>query len=173
MALLSVPLLATSSEEAQIKSDEGFSLEAYRDRGGWAVGWGHHQPYHSVISLEEAERLFEEDYTKARGYALRAAPEAPEEVVDILTNMAYNLGGAGLNNFNNMLEHVNRKCYEEAAFEMVRSDWYDQVGLRAVRLSFRMFKLGNVGSDCQPTLTWSGGEWREEPRGTTRGQDKG
>lgn len=143
MALLFVPLLGISSEEAQIKSDEGLRLEAYRDGRGWSVGWGHHQPTYSQISLEEAERLFEEDYTKAREYALKAAPGAPDEVTDILTNMAYNLGATGLSKFKRVLFYVKEGCYENASEEMAKSDWYHQVGDRSVRLVGRMFRLGN------------------------------
>ena len=50
--------------ESFIKRNEGLSLKAYRDAGGWSIGYGHHSKSvrpGQVISKAQAERYFAED----------------------------------------------------------------------------------------------------------------
>ena len=50
--------------ESFIKRNEGLSLKAYPDAGGWSIGYGHHSKSvrpGQVISKAQAERYFAED----------------------------------------------------------------------------------------------------------------
>ncbi len=57
---------------------------------------------------------------------------------NVLGNMAYNLGAAGLKKFPKMLEAIGRSAWDEAADQMKDSAWYSQVGVRARRLEKEM-----------------------------------
>jgi lysozyme len=68
--------------------------------------------------------------------------EMPEECKDILTNMAYQMGGKGLNKFKNMKKALKEKDYKKAAEEMRDSKWAKkQTHKRAERLAKRMEKV--------------------------------
>lgn len=55
-----------------------------------------------------------------------------------VANMAYNMGRAKLSWFVKFLAAVNEGRFEDAAYEMTMSRWYDQVGSRAIRLKQEM-----------------------------------
>lgn len=55
-----------------------------------------------------------------------------------LVNMAYNMGVNGLMLFTNMFTALRKKKFEEAADEMLNSQWHQQVGRRAERLAKQM-----------------------------------
>ena len=57
---------------------------------------------------------------------------------DVLCDMAYNLGLAGLLGFRKMLSAVERGGWDAAAYEMLDSQWARQVGKRAEELAFLM-----------------------------------
>ena len=57
---------------------------------------------------------------------------------NVLVNMAFNLGIAGLLTFKNMLNHCGDGHYHEAAEEMLNSKWANQVGYRAQELAEQM-----------------------------------
>ena len=52
----------------------------------------------------------------------------------VLLNMAFNLGGPKLSLFIHFLAHVRDRDWEGAALEMEQSNWFREVGPRAVRL---------------------------------------
>ncbi len=56
----------------------------------------------------------------------------------ILINMAFNMGVKGLLGFKNTLRYVSEKNYTQAAANMRKSLWYQQVTNRAERLAKRM-----------------------------------
>lgn len=56
----------------------------------------------------------------------------------VLANMCFNLGITRLLGFHNFLEAAQVGKWEEAAEEMLKSEWARQVGPRAVRLSTMM-----------------------------------
>lgn len=57
---------------------------------------------------------------------------------DVLCDMAYNLGLAGMLKFRKMLSAVKRGAWDMAAYEMLDSKWAKQVGKRAEELAFLM-----------------------------------
>lgn len=56
----------------------------------------------------------------------------------VLISMAYNMGIGGLLAFTKMLDAINANDFELAAQEMERSDWFKQVGQRAIDLQYMM-----------------------------------
>jgi lysozyme len=61
----------------------------------------------------------------------------------VLLDMAYNMGVGKLAGFKKTLGHVEAGRYEDAAAEMLNSDWARQVKGRALKLSNRM-RLGQA-----------------------------
>ena len=59
----------------------------------------------------------------------------------VLINMCYNLGISRLMKFKNTIAAIKDRNWNEAAIEMVNSNWADQVGVRAKELS-RMMATG-------------------------------
>ena len=57
---------------------------------------------------------------------------------NLLVNMAFNLGVAGLLSFKKMLNHCGDGHYDDAATEMLNSKWANQVGYRAEELAEQM-----------------------------------
>ena len=64
--------------------------------------------------------------------------DAPDAVVHIITNMAFNLGWFRLASFKKMFAAIKAKDYKTAAAEMKDSKWFKQVGWRSKRLVARM-----------------------------------
>jgi len=137
---------------AQIKADEGLSLSRYVDSLGYrSIGYGHllspgdAMYTRRVITLEEAQRLLEEDITTC----IRACyilyddfDSFPQKVQYVLANMAYNLGRIGLSRFVRMHAAITARNWQAAAEEMRDSTWYHQVGHRAERLAHEMETAG-------------------------------
>jgi lysozyme len=57
---------------------------------------------------------------------------------NVESNMSFNMGKTRLSKFHKFLAAVNAKRWEDAAYEMTMSNWYGQVGARAVRLKLEM-----------------------------------
>jgi len=66
----------------------------------------------------------------------------PENVKDVLLEMAYQLGVSGLLKFKKTLEHINNKDFEKASEEMLDSKWARQTPNRAKELA-NLMKGGN------------------------------
>jgi lysozyme len=83
-----------------IKSEESLKLKPYKCSGGkWTIGWGHvmtkkeRRLYRNGITVEKADRLFDQDYQKFIKDVKRRFPEVKSYKKIILTSMiAYNIG---------------------------------------------------------------------------------
>lgn len=83
-----------------IKSEESLRLKPYKCPGGkWTIGWGHVMSkkerwlYRHGITVEQADRLFDEDYKKFIKDVKRRFPELKSYKKVIVTSMiAYNIG---------------------------------------------------------------------------------
>lgn len=120
-----------------IKNEEGFKGVVYKCTEGFdTIGYGTKLP----LTKEEATLLLEYRLGKLKSelnsslYAL----EAPNEVWDILYNMAYQLGVPGLLKFEKFFKALHSKNYNKASIEMLDSRWAKQTPNRAKRLSDRM-----------------------------------
>ncbi|SDE20618.1 glycoside hydrolase family protein [Desulfuromonas thiophila] len=126
--------------EKQLIEDEELALKPYRcPAGKLTIGVGRN--IEDVgITKEEALVLLRNDVARCRA-ALAVLPWFPAlDPVrqDVLTNMCFNLGFAGLLKFRRMLAAVATGDYALAAREMLDSRWAKQVGRRALRLAKRM-----------------------------------
>jgi lysozyme len=124
---------------ARLRQEEGLRLTPYKDTEGvWTIGYGTNI---TTISREEAEMLLQHRLGLAADAVLGALPWAAalDEVrLGILIDMTYNMGVAGLMQFNNTLLKIRTGDWEGAAKGMLASLWAEQVGQRAVRLAEMM-----------------------------------
>lgn len=128
----------------QLIRDEGNVPHAYEDSLGYlTIGVGF------LIDKRKGGRLPDEVCEYWLNYEIR---EKRKELIkrfppfttlsqarqDVLLNMAFNLGVAGLMTFKKTLALVESGDFDEASREMLSSKWADQVGARAARLSAQM-----------------------------------
>lgn len=107
------------------------------------------------ISDVHAQQLFEETFAVAVADAASFLPDLatyPSEVQQVIVNMAFNLGGPTLGEFEGVRDALIAHDYEAAAREMVDSRWYEQVGDRAERLTTLMDTAGQ--SEQEKTIEY-------------------
>jgi len=121
----------------QLERHEGLRLKPYRDTvGKLTVGYGRNLD-DVGISHDEADFMLDNDIDQVE-VQLKTVDEyqalSPLRQT-VIANMAFNLGFAGLMEFQNMWSAIGRQDWERAADEMLNSRWAGQVGSRAVELS--------------------------------------
>lgn len=120
-----------------LKVDEGFRARPYKCTAGkLTIGYGRNLEGVGV-SRDEAEDMLANDVQGAIDnartfYWFEGLSEGRKRAV---VNMIFNLGFAGFCKFKNMIAALERGDYDTAAREACRSQWADQVGERAVRIS--------------------------------------
>ena len=141
------PAEARAALKTQLKRDEGAGLTKggnfmpYKcPAGKLTLGYGHNLDANG-ITPRMAEYILDADIDTAISEVLTRWPWA--ETLDparqaVLVNMLFNMGGAKLNGFRKFLAAAQAKSYEEAAVEMLASNWAEQVGDRALRLAQQM-----------------------------------
>jgi lysozyme len=129
---------------ADLKRDEGCRLAAYQDTLGiWTLGYGHTAGVRQgdAWSQAEADETLIEDVAGACARLDKAAPWwrglSPVRQ-DVIAEMAFNLGVAGLMEFRAMLAAARGGDYAAAAVHMLASRWAQEVGARARRLAAMM-----------------------------------
>jgi lysozyme len=124
-----------------LELDEGCRLKPYYCTGGkLTIGIGRNLEAKG-ISRAEAQFMLESDLVdviKELDELLPYWRDLSEVRQMVLINMAFNLGTFGLLNFKRTLAHIQAQEWDQAADEMLRSEWAEQVGERAVRLSEAM-----------------------------------
>ena len=129
---------------AQLLIDEGLRLKPYRCTAGkLTIGVGRNL---DDVGLTESEAmgLLDNDIDRVLGQCRVHIPwfnDAPEEVQQVLANMAFNLGIVGLLGFKTTLGLLQVAKYKEAAAAMMDSKWAGQVGVRAERLAAQIKAL--------------------------------
>ena len=124
-----------------VKLGEGWRSKTYLDSVGVpTIGYGTNL-LELEISEETGEKWMREALEKVRdrlsddpvyrGIASRVRR-------DVLIEMGYNLGVAGLYKFRKMWAALEAGDFDEAADEALDSKWADQVGYRAKRLARRL-----------------------------------
>lgn len=117
---------------------EGLKSFPYMDTTGHlTIGVGHNLtdgglPNEIILLLLDYDI---KEKTKDLSDRLQWFDSQPDKVKLVLTDMAFNLGIAGLLSFKNTLEHIKNGEYQIASEEMLLSKWAKQVGTRAVELS--------------------------------------
>lgn len=129
----------------QLIQDEGVRLKPYRCTAGkLTIGVGRNLDDVGITDTE-AFALLDNDIDRVVAQCCTHIPwfsKAPEEVQQVLANMAFNLGIVGLLQFKATLGWLQVAQYKKAADAMLDSKWATQVGARAVRLARRIEALG-------------------------------
>lgn len=103
---------------------------------------GHGRNLESVgIRYEESVYLAKNDIKAATDSAYRLIRDfgSLDEVrQDVVIDMIFNLGPAGFMGFKKMIAALAKRDFEGASREMLDSDWYRQVGVRAEKLAEAM-----------------------------------
>lgn len=119
----------------QIAQDEGFRDHVYKcPTGFWTFGHGHR-----FITEEQSLRMLAESVDEIRQRLLQAhdwLADRPEELLEVLIQMVFQLGWDGCHNFRMTWAAIREGDYQSAADEMLDSKWArsDSPG-RAKRLS--------------------------------------
>ena len=121
-----------------LKRHEGLRLKPYQDTiGKLTIGYGRNLDDRG-ISKEEAEYLLKNDISRVmsevRG-SIDFFDNLNEARQNVLLDMCFNMGLAGLLGFQKMLKSLNEGNYAKAAEEMLNSKWASQVGNRAKELA--------------------------------------
>lgn len=121
----------------RVKKHEGFRGVPYEDAGGWSVGYGRNLTF-NPLTPDEGEYLLQNDLHKV-------LIELQKELLfwnkldgvrqEVLVEMAYNLGVAGLLRFKKMLTALDNGEWLEASYQCLHSRWAGQVGARADALA--------------------------------------
>jgi lysozyme len=135
----------------ELEVDEGVKYEIYNDHLGYPTfGIGHlvidtdpeyGEEIGTPVSEDRVAEAFDTDVEIVIDDCERLYPdfdELPEEVQRIIANMMFNMGRPRLSKFKGMKRGVDARDWNEAADEMVDSNWYRQVTKRADRLVARM-----------------------------------
>ena len=139
----------------QLEIDEGVVYEVYLDHLGYPTfGIGHlvteSDPENGLavgtpVDADRVAEAFESDIQSVLSDCDKLYSDfadLPEEAQQIIANMMFNLGRPRLSKFVGMKRGVDSRDWNEAADEMVDSQWYRQVGARAERLVERMRNVG-------------------------------
>ena len=133
-------LTALQLDEGRKVNVRGRHLPYHCPAGKLTIGYGRNLEDNG-ISETEALDLLTADAIQAHRDAASLIPNwvgLDDVRQNVVANMAYNMGKATLAKFVKFLSAVNEGRYEDAAYEMTMSKWYDQVGQRAVRLKQEM-----------------------------------
>ena len=119
--------------------NEGLTLVAIHDTRGFSIGYGHDGAKEGdVWTQDQADAAFDQDYPLACSRAeadLGAAEYAalsPQRQA-VLNDMAYEIGGAGLAQFKNMLAAIKVTDWPGAAAALKTSELFSQVQTRENR----------------------------------------
>lgn len=125
--------------------DEGERLTAYPDPlthgAPWTIGVGHTgQDVHEGLTIteEQSRDLLAADVAKVvKGLDENLAwwRDLSDVRQDVLVNMGFNLGVAGLLQFHHFLAYAEKGSFAAAADDMMDSLWARQVKMRAGRLA--------------------------------------
>lgn len=127
-----------------ILSRLGISLEEAAQSGApWTVGYGftHGVNLDTRVTKQQAKRKLEElviAINRDLIGTLTWYKDATYVTKTILINMYYNLGRAGLLGFKNSLRYISERNYKQAAANLLKSLWAQQVGQRARELARRL-----------------------------------
>jgi lysozyme len=121
----------------QLRRDEGVRLRPYIDTvGKVTIGVGRNIS-DVGISADEAEILLQNDVSRAMASLQRLPFYSTLDPIRqaAIVNMVFNLGIDGFLAFGKTIQYLQTSEWEQAAKEMLDSEWAKQVGPRAYRIS--------------------------------------
>ena len=130
--------------KAEIKKEEGFRMEVYKDTLGFSTGgYGHKMLDGETPPTDMAgwTKLFERDFARAMSGAeelLMICPNVDDTARHIVVEMCYQMGSYGVSKFHGMLSALQESDYVTASKEMLDSRWAKQTPKRAMRMAERM-----------------------------------
>ena len=136
-------LTGVTDNQSLTKAYEGLRLDPYTDSlGNLTIGYGHRlgiDESRDSITQEQAENLFNGDYTRAMQIAQSVSVRdygtdfntLTSAQQGVLTDMAFNMGRGGLNSFSRMFEAINQQNWVQAGAEIRDSTYAGQVGQRS------------------------------------------
>lgn len=125
----------------QLQRHEGLRLKPYKCTGDkWTIGYGRNLEDRGITQAEALALLKNDiaDVMSMLSFELSFYLELDQIRRDVLTNMAFQIGVAGLLKFKKTLQYVKAGEYEKAAYEMLDSKWAKQTPSRAKELSEQM-----------------------------------
>lgn len=124
-----------------IMKHEGFKPRVYTDTTGHlTIGYGHNLQARDIsensggVILDDDIAWFAPKLSQLLDFYDDLTPNRKAVLID----MAYNLGLQGLLDFKEMLQAIRKKNYNEAADQMLKSKWAEQVGQRAINDAYIM-----------------------------------
>ena len=131
----------------RIKKHEGFRNTVYLDSLGKAtIGYGHllteDDDFEEGIQYDKSllEVLFDKDFNRSAYNAeqLLEGIDICDAAREIIVEMVFQLGIGGVSKFKKMFEALRKKDYNEAAEQMLDSQWRVQTPKRCEELSSLM-----------------------------------
>lgn len=124
-----------------LELDEGCKLKPYYCTAGkLTIGVGRNLE-DTGVTKAEAQFMLEGDIVRLMKELDEMFPEwrdLSETRQMVVLNMCFNMGTFGFLNFKRTISYIRAEEFAKAADEMLRSQWADQVGDRAKRLSEAM-----------------------------------
>ena len=139
--------LLIPSEGIHIIADEGVKFKVYKDHlGNLTGGVGHllnardRETYQEgdYISSEQIRKWLIKDYHNAREVSEEIVPNANDELKNIFTSLAFNLGETRLRKFKKTIKFINNNNCLDASKELLRSKAANQNKNRYKRISERI-----------------------------------
>ena len=122
----------------QLIRDEGLVLTPYRDsRGFLTVGVGHNLDAKG-LSKRAALVILDDDINDAKQGLMAKWPwmrDLSPARLGAMVNLAFNMGVGGLNGFKKFLAAAQAGQWEQAALELLDSQYAKQVGERSERVA--------------------------------------
>ena len=120
-----------------LKQSEGYKSTVYKCTQGFdTIGYGFaikdlilSEEISTMILIEKLDGISE----RLSGHDFYIS--SPDDVRDVLVEMAYQMGISGLLKFKRTLQYISEKNYEMASVEMLDSLWAKQTPNRAKHLS--------------------------------------
>jgi lysozyme len=124
----------------RIKKHEGYCKTVYKDTLGFETGGYGHKiiPGESIPTDRSGwEELFESDFQRAVDGSERILDgfDIDARAREVIIEMVFQMGEAGVSKFKNALSHLKEKRYIECAGEMLNSRWRKQTPVRAKKLA--------------------------------------
>lgn len=130
----------------RIKEHEGYCETVYEDTLGFETGgYGHKIIPGEDIPTDRSgwEALFESDFQRAVDGAenILSGYDIAEEAREVIIEMVFQMGEAGVSKFKNALAHLKEQRYNACASEMLNSRWANQTPNRAESLAAIMREI--------------------------------